>query len=78
MLEFLLHNSVHDLVESLVGPDIGLWSSHFISKPPRTGKKTPWHEDSAYWAGRISTMENVVTVWLARGRNLAGNQYENE
>lgn len=65
LMEFLLHDSVLDLVEPLIGPDIGLWSSHFISKPPRTGRRTPWHEDSAYWNGRISTMEGVVTVWLA-------------
>lgn len=68
LLEFLLCDHVLDLVEPITGPNIGLWSSHFISKPPFSGKATPWHEDSAYWAGRISTMENVVTVWLALDR----------
>ncbi len=68
LLEFLLCDEVLDLVEPLVGPDIGLWSSHFISKPPFTGKATPWHEDSTYWSGRISTMEGIVTVWLALDR----------
>ncbi len=65
LLEFLIHDSVLDLVEPLIGPNIGLWSSHFISKSPRTGKATPWHEDSSYWDGRVSTMEGIVTVWLA-------------
>jgi ectoine hydroxylase-related dioxygenase (phytanoyl-CoA dioxygenase family) len=65
LLEFLLSDTVLDLVEPLVGPNIGLWSSHFISKAPRTGKATPWHEDSAYWDGRISTMAGICTVWLA-------------
>jgi chlorinating enzyme len=65
LLPFLLADEVLDLVEPVVGPDIGLWSSHFISKPPRVGKATPWHEDSAYWNGRISTMEGICTVWLA-------------
>jgi ectoine hydroxylase-related dioxygenase (phytanoyl-CoA dioxygenase family) len=55
---------VLDLVESLIGPDIVLFSSHFICKPPAVGKRVPWHEDSAYWRGRIDPME-VVTVWLA-------------
>jgi len=41
-----------------------LWSSHFISKPPGDGKRVPWHEDSAYWAPRLSEQE-VLTVWLA-------------
>ena len=65
LLEFLLGDELLDLVEPLVGPDIGLWSSHFITKAPRTGKATPWHEDSAYWEGRISTMVGLCTVWLA-------------
>ncbi len=65
LLEFLLSDEVLDLVESVVGPDIGLWASHFISKPPKTGKATPWHEDSSYWNGRISTMAGICTVWLA-------------
>ncbi|MBV9852417.1 MAG: phytanoyl-CoA dioxygenase family protein [Armatimonadetes bacterium] len=65
LLEFLLSDEVLDLVEPVVGPDIGLWSSHFISKAPRVGKATPWHEDSSYWNGRISTMAGICTVWLA-------------
>ncbi len=68
LLEFLLSGSVLDLVEPLVGPNIGLWSSHFISKSPRVGKATPWHEDSSYWNGRVSTMEGICTVWLAMDR----------
>lgn len=65
LLEFLLSDEVLDLVEPVIGPNIGLWSSHFISKPPRVGKATPWHEDSSYWNGRISTMAGICTVWLA-------------
>ena len=68
LLEFLLSDEVLDLFEPVVGPNIGLWSSHFISKPPRTGKATPWHEDSSYWQGRISTMAGICTVWLALDR----------
>jgi len=73
LLEFLLSNEVLDLVEPVVGPNIGLWSSHFISKPPHTGKATPWHEDSSYWNGRISTMEGICTVWLAIDRAMPEN-----
>lgn len=65
LLEFLLADEILDLVEPLVGANIGLWSSHFISKPPRVGKATPWHEDSSYWNGRVSTMAGICTVWLA-------------
>ncbi len=65
LLEFLLSDEVLDLIQPVVGPHIGLWSSHFISKAPRVGKATPWHEDSSYWQGRVSTMEGICTVWLA-------------
>jgi hypothetical protein len=64
LFEWLLDDDVLDLVEPILGPDIALFSSHFICKPAGTGKRVPWHEDSAYWRGRMEPME-VVTVWLA-------------
>jgi len=64
LFEWLFDDAVLDLVEPLIGPDIALFSSHFICKPPAVGKRVPWHEDSAYWNGRLDPME-VVTVWLA-------------
>jgi hypothetical protein len=67
LLEFLLSDEVLDTVEPLVGPDIALWTSHFISKDPYTGRATPWHEDSAFWNGRLSAYDRIVTVWLALG-----------
>jgi ectoine hydroxylase-related dioxygenase (phytanoyl-CoA dioxygenase family) len=73
LLEYLLSDEVLDLVEPLVGPDIALWSSHFISKEPYTGRATPWHEDSAYWEGRLSGYDRIVTVWLALGPSNRGN-----
>ncbi len=68
LLEFLMADEVLDLVESLIGPNIGLWASHLISKAPLVGKATPWHEDSSYWEGRVSTMAGICTVWLAIDR----------
>jgi len=65
LFEFLLADEVLDLVEPLIGSDIGLWSSHFIAKEPFTGRATPWHEDSSYWNGRFDSMDAIVTIWLA-------------
>ncbi|SCE96534.1 Phytanoyl-CoA dioxygenase (PhyH) [Micromonospora viridifaciens] len=65
LLDYLLSDEVLDWVEPLVGPNIALWSSHFISKDPFTGRATPWHEDSAYWEGRFDDYDNIVTIWLA-------------
>ncbi len=67
LLEFLLSDEVLDTVQPLEGPDIALWTSHFISKDPFTGRATPWHEDSAFWNGRLSAYDHIVTVWLALG-----------
>jgi ectoine hydroxylase-related dioxygenase (phytanoyl-CoA dioxygenase family) len=65
LLEFLLAPALLDLVECIVGPNIVLWSSHFICKDPLIGRATPWHEDSSYWMGRLSRYDKIVTVWLA-------------
>ena len=65
LLDYLLAPTVLDLVECIIGPDIVLWSSHFISKDPFVGRATPWHEDSTYWTGRLSQYDKIVTVWLA-------------
>ncbi|TVY10236.1 phytanoyl-CoA dioxygenase family protein [Paenibacillus cremeus] len=69
LLKFLLHDKVLDLVEPILGPNIGLWSSHFICKDPYVGRATPWHEDSAYWKGRLNGFDKIVTVWLAIDRS---------
>lgn len=73
LFEFLLADEVLDLVEPFLGPDIALWSSHFICKEPQVGRATPWHEDSAYWKGRLDRMDQIVTVWLALDRVDRGN-----
>jgi len=69
LLEYLLSDEALDLVESLIGPDIVLWSSHFICKDPYKGRTTPWHEDSAFWNGRFDKYDNIVTIWLAIDRS---------
>jgi hypothetical protein len=73
LLDIVLSDELIDLVEPVVGPDIGLWSTHFIAKQPRVGKATPWHEDSSYWNGRVSTMAGIVTIWLALDRATKDN-----
>ena len=38
-----------DMIEAQIGPDIVLWSSHLLCKPPVTGIAIPWHQDTPYW-----------------------------
>ncbi|HVU23488.1 MAG TPA: phytanoyl-CoA dioxygenase family protein [Opitutus sp.] len=64
LLEWAFDAAILDLVEPVVGPDIALFSTHFICKPLGNGRRVPWHEDSAYWKGKIEPME-VCTLWLA-------------
>lgn len=64
LLKWALDDAVLDIVEPILGPDIALFSTHFICKPTGNGKRVPWHEDSAYWKDKINPME-VCTVWLA-------------
>ena len=64
LFKWAMDDAMLDLVEPIIGPDIAIFSTHFICKPKGNGKRVPWHEDSAYWKGQITPME-VVTVWLA-------------
>jgi hypothetical protein len=72
LFRWLSHPDVLDLVERFIGPDIALFSSHFVCKPAGDGKRVPWHEDSAYWKGQIVPME-IITLWLAVDPSHAGN-----
>ncbi len=51
-----------DIAQSFIGPDIALFASHYISKPPFSGQQVLWHQDGAYWP--LEPMK-VVTLWLA-------------
>jgi ectoine hydroxylase-related dioxygenase (phytanoyl-CoA dioxygenase family) len=64
LFKWVFDDQVLDLVEPILGPDLALFSTHFICKPQGNGKRVPWHEDSAYWRGMLDIME-VVTVWLS-------------
>ena len=51
-----------DIAQQFIGPDIALFASHYISKPPFDGQPVLWHQDGSYWP--LDPME-VVTLWLA-------------
>ncbi len=57
------HPAIVDAVESLLGPDIMLWSAEFFIKEPGTPKIVSWHQDLTYW-GMGETNEEV-TAWVA-------------
>ena len=63
LLELLSSESVLDVVEKVIGPNIVLWSSQLICKEPHSdqGVKIPWHQDLPYWniGGR------TTSLWIA-------------
>jgi hypothetical protein len=76
LFEWLFSDEVLDLVEPLVGPNIALFSSHFLAKPAGNGKRVPWHEDSFYWKDLMEPM-HVCTLWLAIDPSLPENSCMN-
>ncbi|MBM3278136.1 MAG: phytanoyl-CoA dioxygenase family protein, partial [Candidatus Handelsmanbacteria bacterium] len=57
-------DEILDLVEPLIGPDIAIFACHLLQKPPQIGKRVPWHEDSAYWKGRLDPIV-VASITIA-------------
>lgn len=64
LFKYLTHPRVLNVIERFIGPDIVLWSSHFISKREKDGMEVPWHQDGAYWGKMLEPM-HVITMWLA-------------
>ncbi len=61
-LNYARNPEILDMVEQLIGPDIALWNSSFFAKPARDGKRTPMHQDAAYWPIRPMA---TCSVWIA-------------
>lgn len=55
-------NRLLDIAQLFVGPNIALYGTHYICKPPFTGQRVLWHQDGSYWP--LEPME-VVTLFLA-------------
>jgi phytanoyl-CoA hydroxylase len=51
-----------DVAARFIGPDIALFASHYIAKPPGSGQAVLWHQDGGFWP--LEPME-VVSLWLA-------------
>lgn len=59
-----------DLAEAFVGPDIALFATHYICKPPYTGRPVLWHQDGAFWPLEPMT---AITLWVAITASDPGN-----
>lgn len=52
-----------DRVESILGPDILLWTAEFFIKAAQTDKIVSWHQDLTYWG--LGETDDELTAWLA-------------
>ncbi len=51
-----------DVAESLLGPNILCWSTHWLIKEARAPQYVSWHQDSQYWGVES---DRFVSFWLA-------------
>ncbi len=54
---------VLDAVESILGPDLILWSCEYFVKEARSAQIVTWHQDLTYWG--MDGSDHEVTAWLA-------------
>ena len=82
-----------DLIERQVGPNVVLWATQIVCKPPHTGREIRWHQDAPYWnvSGGLSGgiwialddldsangTMSVLAGWHNQGK-LPAKQYEDE
>ena len=62
-LKVALDPRVLDRVESILGPDIMLWSCEYFIKEAKTDKIVSWHQDLTYWG--MDGSDHEVTAWVA-------------
>ena len=62
VLDLASHPRILDAIESLLGPDLLIWSTQWFPKPARDPGYVGWHQDGVYW-GLQPPM--VCTAWVA-------------
>lgn len=55
-------DSVLDIVEGMIGPNILLYNTTYIIKEAQTPSFVSWHQDLTYWG---LSCDDQVTMWLA-------------
>jgi hypothetical protein len=60
--ELIRHPRILDAVESILGPNLLAWNTHWFIKEPGDGRYVAWHQDLTYW--HIEPDE-AITAWIA-------------
>jgi non-heme Fe2+,alpha-ketoglutarate-dependent halogenase len=61
---------VLDAVESILGPNLLVWSSAWFPKMPGDKKYISWHQDATYWGLRPPL---ATTAWIAISESTTEN-----
>ena len=56
------HPKVLDAVESILGPNLFAWNTHWFIKEPGDGRYVAWHQDLTYWH---LEPDHAITAWIA-------------
>lgn len=54
---------VLDIVASILGPDLLIWSCEFFIKEASTPHIVSWHQDLTYWG--LGETDGEITAWIA-------------
>ena len=57
------NDRILDAVESILGPDLLLWSAEFFIKEANSRQIVSWHQDLTYWG--MDGTDHEITAWLA-------------
>jgi len=60
--EIVTNPRILDAVESVLGPNVMVWSSQWFPKFPHDKAFVSWHQDATYWG---LSSPDVMTVWVA-------------
>ena len=60
--QLMRHPAILNLVRSLLGNDLMVWTTHIYPKEPSDGRFISWHQDSAHWG---LDSNQVLSVWVA-------------
>ena len=55
--------AILDVVQSVLGPDILIYSTEFFIKEPNTRQIVSMHQDLTYWG--LGAIDGLVTAWIA-------------
>lgn len=63
LAEIAKTESILDTVETLLGPDLLVWSVELFIKEAQSNHTVSWHQDLTYWG--MGETDDEVTAWIA-------------